>query len=90
MQLNVTLHRDGEKVMLSREAVVGFDDAEYIGTQVGRAVRDWLRERPFRASGTRTRFDVYASWGEANGAKPDWAASDEQVAKAKRRRRKKS
>ena len=89
MQLNVTLRRDGEKVMLSREAVVGFDDAEYIGTQVGRAVRDWLRERPFRASGTRTRFDVYASWGQGNGAVVDTGLQLADEKKPKRRRRKK-
>lgn len=91
MQLKVTLYRDGAKISLVREVVAEFDDAEKIGVLVGRQVRDWLRARPFRASGTRVRFDVRAWWTNGTKAEPEVEedAVEDQPPKPRRKRRRK-
>lgn len=90
MQLNVSLYRDGEKLTLSRDALIEFDDADKIGIQVGRAVRDWLRQRPVRASGTRTRFDVHAWWTMGDQHNPAAEGVETVDHSPKRRRRKRA
>jgi hypothetical protein len=91
MQLNVSVYRDGEKVTLSREVIAGFDDAEKIGMQVGRQVRDWLRERPVRQSGTRIRLDVHACWTNGPLAAPGEPIDEveDQPPKPRKRKRRK-
>lgn len=91
MLLKVTLYRDGAKISLVREVVAEFDDAEKIGVLVGRQVRDWLRARPFRASGTRVRFDVHAWWTTASSSTSGSAfvPVEDQPPKPRRKRRRK-
>lgn len=90
MQLNVSLYQDGKKLALGHEEVISFDDADKIGVQVGRIVRNWLRERPFRQSGTRTQFAVHAWWTLNGPAAPAAVADEVGEQRPKRRRRKKS
>lgn len=64
MELRVEV--SGHREDFERESFIvkGFDDAEKIGTKVGRAVRDWLRRVPVRKQGQRIRVEVNAGWTE--------------------------
>ena len=64
MQLKVSVTSWGEEGLDLERIVSSFEDAEKIGTQVGRAVRDFLRHVPMTRSGAHTQIDVRASYVE--------------------------
>jgi hypothetical protein len=82
MQLKVTVNSWGEEGLDIEENITGFDDAEKIGTRVGRAVRDFLRHVPLTRNGARTHIDIRAEYVEREPRAP--------AAQAPKRRRKKA
>jgi hypothetical protein len=64
MQLKVTVSSWGEEGLEIDETIGSFEDAEKIGTRVGRAVRDFLRHVPLTRNGAHTQFDVRAGYVE--------------------------
>jgi hypothetical protein len=89
MQLEVSVHMYGAKVPAESFTLTHFDQAESIGMKVGRVVRDFIRSRPIRKSGTRLQLDVRAIWKDGAGPVVDTGLQLADEVKPKRRRRKK-
>jgi hypothetical protein len=68
MQLEVSVHMYGAEVPAESFTLTRFDQAESIGMKVGRVVRDFIRSRPIRKSGTRLQLDVRTTWREDSKA----------------------
>lgn len=88
MQLEVSIYLAGASVPGNSWMVTELDQAEKIGHQIGRAVRDFIRSSPLRIGGSRMRFEVACTWRD--GAKPDAVKRDSTTkAAAMKPRRKK-
>lgn len=64
MQLKVEITSWGEEGLDINETISSFEDAEKIGTRVGRAVRDFLRHVPMTKNGARTQIRIDAAFTE--------------------------
>jgi hypothetical protein len=70
VQLKVTVHSWGEEGLDIEQTLSSFEDAEKIGVQVGRAVRDFLRHVPMTRNGAHTQIDVRAGYVEREPREP--------------------
>jgi hypothetical protein len=50
--------------------IASLDDAEKIGVQVGRAVRDFVRNVPMRKQRQSAHVTIHAQWAEAEQREP--------------------
>lgn len=64
MQLKVEIGGFGNEEIDIEQTITDLDDAEKIGTKVGRSVRDFLRNVPMRRTGSRMTIYVHANWVE--------------------------
>ena len=90
MQLEVSVHLYGAKVAAQSWTLTQLDQADSIGLKVGRVVRDFVRSRPIRKSGTRLQMDVRATWRDDNHIAQTAETVPAAAEPPKRRRRKKS
>jgi len=70
MQLKINVHGWGHEAIDIEHAITSLDDAEKIGVQVGRSVRDFLRNVPMRRNGSRMTVNVSAWWAEGEPRAP--------------------
>lgn len=54
---------DEEEAVIEQE-LTSFDEQEKIAVQIGRKVRDWLRQIPVRRQGDRQTIHLDAGWVE--------------------------
>lgn len=88
MELDVALHVAGTSVASRSWTLTHFDEAEKIGQQVGRMLRDFIRTTPLRIGPSRLRYELVCTWRD--GTKPavvERAGTTEAAAPKPRRKK---
>ena len=73
MQLKIVVTGLGGLDVEQNTVIRTFDDLHKLASQVGRAVKAWVRQCPVRKQGSHATIDLRACWVERGGGKGEEA-----------------